>query len=154
MCTGPHLGVCYDGHIWYRTARQKLLPWEQWIGDGAYIANAQFITPYRKPNNGVLSPDQVFVNDIISHYRARVEHINHLMEFHAVLQGMNIHIIVFNMTYVQEFIYHSICYTLGKFRGGVGLLSDCYRVIAHTTNIHLRAHPRYPPFGSWPHSPV
>jgi hypothetical protein len=36
ICTGPHLGVCYDGHIWKRTGAGKMLPWEWWLGDGAY----------------------------------------------------------------------------------------------------------------------
>ena len=36
LCTGPHLGLCYDGHIWQRTGAPLLEPWEWWLGDGAY----------------------------------------------------------------------------------------------------------------------
>lgn len=44
LCTGPHLGVCYDGHIWERTAAKILTDWEFWIGDGAYpFCNVMFV---------------------------------------------------------------------------------------------------------------
>jgi len=112
LCTGPHLGVCYDGHIWKRTGAKLLLPWEWWIGDGAYISQKQFLYPHRVPPNGSLTAEQILTNTIISHYRARVEHINHLFEQHGVFRG--------------------------KFRGGIALLSSAFYVIAHTTNIELR----------------
>jgi hypothetical protein len=102
-----------------------LRPWEWWIGDGAYIANEQFLSPFRNPVNGQLPIHNLYVNAIISHYRARVEHINHLFEMHAVFAG--------------------------RFRGGISLLSDSYFVIAHTTNIGLRRNWRYPAYGPWSH---
>ncbi len=102
-----------------------LLPWEWWLGDGAYIAEPQIVSLYRKPVGGALLPYQQVVNDIISHYRARVEHINHLIESHAIFKE--------------------------AFCGGVDLLSDAFFVVVHTTNIHLCACPRYPSFGNWSH---
>jgi hypothetical protein len=118
-------GVCYDGHIWRRTGGQQLLDWEWWIGDGAYIAEPQVLSPCRKPPNGDFSEGALNINRIISHYRARVEHTNHLFESHAILQG--------------------------AFRGGYDLLSDSYHVLANTINIHLRTHIRYPTYGEWAH---
>lgn len=148
LCTSPHLGLCYDGHIWARTAKPYLLPWEWWIGDGAYpklniifplilllfyliidiyISQTQMLSPYRHPPHGNLTNDEEFVNMVIAHYRARVEHTNHLFERHGIFRG--------------------------TFRGGIGLLSDAFYVIAHTTNIELCCHLRYPPFGPWDHAP-
>ena len=126
LCTGPHLGLCYDGHIWQRTGASLLRCWERFLGDGAYCANAQFITPYRKPANGELAIRESTANADISFHRARVEHTNHLFESHAIFQG--------------------------AFRGSVALLDDVVKVTAHTTNIHLRTHPRYAAVGPWPHT--
>lgn len=84
------------------------------------------LAPYRVPPNGELSPDKIYVNSIIAHYRARVEHINHLFEQHGIFRG--------------------------TFRGGVALMTDALYVIAHTTNIVLRSNPRYPEYGTWSHT--
>eukprot|EP00026_Physarum_polycephalum_P011249 Phypoly_transcript_11456.p1 GENE.Phypoly_transcript_11456~~Phypoly_transcript_11456.p1 ORF type:complete len:177 (+),score=4.07 Phypoly_transcript_11456:606-1136(+) len=125
ICTGPHLGLCYDGHIWSRTGAQKLLPWEWWLGDGAYVAEPQVLSPCRKPPSRELNERELELNAVISHYRARVEHTNHLMESHAILKGV--------------------------FRAGISLLSDALFVIAHTTNMYIHKSLRYPTFGNWPH---
>jgi hypothetical protein len=91
-----------------------------------YISQQQFLFPYRKPPHSNLTPHQEYVNSIISHYHARIEHINHLFEQHGIFRG--------------------------TFRGGVALLSDAFYVIAHTTNMVLRAENRYPGFGPWSHN--
>jgi len=92
-----------------------------------YISQQQFLFPYRKPAHGNLTPHQEFVNSIISHYRAWIEHINHLFEQHGIFKG--------------------------TFCDGVALLSDAFYVIAHTTNMVLRTENKYPTFGPWCHNP-
>jgi DDE superfamily endonuclease len=100
LCTGLHLGLCYDGHIWARTGGRKILSWEWWLGDGAYVAEPQVLSPCCKPKGRRLTARELELNAIISHYRARVKHVNHLMESHAILKNV--------------------------FRGGLSLLIDAF----------------------------
>lgn len=124
--TGPHLGTIYDGHIYQNTEHLRPLnPWELHLGDGHFSHLPHVIGPYKKPRNGEFSAQQKLTNQIISHYRSRVEHINRRFNCHAV--------------------FHS------KWRGGVELLSNIAHITANTTNIVLHWRIAYPPVGPWPH---
>jgi hypothetical protein len=111
--------------LWERTGRKNVLPWEWWLGDGAYVANNQMLAFHRKSKGGEFSGKNLEMNGIIAHYRSRIEHINHLMKAHQILKRIN------NLS--------------------ITLLTAAYFVIAHTTNIHLHKHLRYESFGNWPH---
>lgn len=126
--SGPHLGTFYDAHAFLSTYDQHpLLPWEYLIGDGHFTSIPQILCPYRSPPNGRLSLDQHVINAVISHYRSRVEHSNHLFNQHATFQQ--------------------------PWRGSVQLLHDITHVSAHTGNVELHRYIRYPPFGPWSHIP-
>lgn len=102
-----------------------MLPWEWHIGDGHYCSVGNFLTPYRGIPGKMLSDDQHMTNTIISHYRARIEHINGFVKQHAIFST--------------------------KYRGGIQILAKCIDITIHTTNVHLNAFPRYAPYGPWSH---
>ena len=125
LFTGPHLGTSYDGNIYEATEdKHPTHPSELGVGDGAYVACKQMLCPHRRPPKGALTEDQLLTNTVISHYRARVEHKNKLLERHNIL---------------------------GKFRGGLELLMDAAHVQAQTENVDAKLHLRYPPVGPWKH---
>lgn len=116
----------YDGNIWMATEnKHMLLPWELWLGDGAYVMCPQLLCPYCHPVLGTLSYNQQLMNAVISHYRARVEHKNKLLERHNILGT--------------------------RFRGGCELLMDAGEVFAKTENIDSKMHLCYRPIGPFPH---
>lgn len=128
LLTGPHMGVMNDGNTWVSTGdKHPMFPWELYLGDGAYPACPQIITPYRCPPHGSLTYEQEFMNEVISHYRARVEHKNKLMVRHNILGTV--------------------------FRGGRELLADAGQVLAQTENVDSKLFLRYPPVGPFPHFP-
>jgi hypothetical protein len=61
----------------------------------------------------------------ISHYCARIKHLNHQFNCHQVFQT--------------------------KFRGSLQSLYDIVHVSAHTLNIELLQSPKYPLIGLWLH---
>jgi hypothetical protein len=81
--------VCHTGHIAYlsgghpgamsdttlaRSYIPPLLPTDTLLADLAYVSVPHCLTPIKKPNNGVLTNDQVEFNRIVQYYRARSEH--------------------------------------------------------------------------------
>jgi len=128
LCTGPHLGIVPDNIIWRSTRTSHVMrPWEFLLADGAYIAEPELLTPWKLPNGGHLALQQYVDNAIISHYRARVEHINAVFESHNCFQY--------------------------KFRGGLDLLKDCIAVTSNILNIQAHLRLRYEPVGPWAHFP-
>jgi len=122
--SGPHLGITPDCKIWHEN--RPILEDDEWIlGDGAYVAEAQILSPFRRSPNQSLTEEQLFFNLLISHYRARVEHINSLLKFHGIYQG--------------------------NFRSSVDLLVIAVRIHLHFISVQLKMFPRYQPYGNWPH---
>jgi len=125
---GPHIGTAYDAHIFLKNWKtHPVEPWECLLGDGHYTCLRFIIGPYRQPVTGNLTPQQVEANTVISHYRARVEHVNAKIEKHSLFQM--------------------------KFRGGFRLMSDAVRITLHTTAVWTHLYPPHLPIGSWPHNP-
>jgi hypothetical protein len=136
LFSGPHLGTSYDGHIYLNTFKQLpgapppravKLPWEWGLGDGHYCACANMLTPFRRPRHGHLPAEEAYFNEILSHYRSRVEHINSYIERHKMFQEV--------------------------YRGSDSLLASAMTVTLQTTNIKLRRCLRYPAWGPHSHLP-
>jgi len=125
--SGPHIGTAYDGHLWNDYGDQ-LNDWEVLLGDQHFSICNNFITPYRRPAGGNLAYDKLLFNQILSHYRARIEHTNSLIEYHKILQV--------------------------TFRGELETLTHAAHIIAHTTNIEVCQYLRYEPYGPWSHVPA
>lgn len=66
-------------------------------------------------------------NQIVRHYRARVEHINAKFDSHQMFQT--------------------------NFRGGLNNLTSGIYITAMTLNVQLHKYPCYPPEGPWSHFP-
>jgi len=125
---GPHIGTAYDGHIFLKNwESHPLEPWECLLGDGHYTCLRCIVGPHKQPAVGRLSPEQFEANAVISHYRARVEHVNSKIEKHVIFQT--------------------------TFRGGFRLLCAAVRITLHTTALWTYFYPPHLPIGSWPHNP-
>jgi len=122
--SGPHLGISSDCVIW-REYGPQLDDWEWIIGDGAYVAEAQMLTPFRHKNKQPLNNEEIYFNALLSHYRARVEHVNAILKSHGIFQG--------------------------NFRSSINLLTIVVRVLLQFSNVHLKMFPKYEPYGNWSH---
>jgi hypothetical protein len=123
---GPHYPHIYNAHIYQNDIDcHPCEPWELHLGDGHFSCIPQFLCPYPQPPNGSLSADQLMVNSTISHYRIRVEHVNHRFNSFG--------------------IWHQ------NFRHSIQFLSECIKVIGHTINYDLCTRLKYQPVGPWAH---
>jgi len=116
--------VLYDGHIWRDHGMEQLRD-EYWLADQHFANCGNFLTPYKQPRFGHLTDSQYLFNAILAHYRARIEHVNRVVESHKILQI--------------------------KFRGEIDVLTYAAHTIAHTSNIELSRYIRYHPYGPWSH---
>lgn len=73
----------------------------------------------------MLSEQEYYVNAIIAHYRARVEHVNARIKAHGIFQT--------------------------PFRGSLFLLQKLLTVSIQTTSVYTHLSLCYPPFGPWKH---
>ena len=55
--------------------RNMIQPWENWLGDKAYIGCPEFLTEFKKSKFHPLRPEQVEWNLLLHHYRGRNEHL-------------------------------------------------------------------------------
>lgn len=116
----------YDSHIFLSNwSQHRLLDGEYLLGDGHYTCLPCIVGPYQQPPHGTLSLEEYITNEIISHYRSRIEHGNGRIEKHYMFKT--------------------------AFRGSLDVLSDALHVTAHTTNIYNCMYPAYPPTGPWSH---
>jgi hypothetical protein len=124
--TGAHLGKTPDHKIWESTSDvHPLKPQELVLADGAYISESQVLCPFRQPPNGHLTFREYSFNQILGHYRSRVEHSNAKLKKHKILGGI--------------------------FRGKeMDVISCAALVIANCQNVHQHMHLSYEPYG--PHS--
>jgi len=106
--SGMHLGVEYDGHLWEKTMKEHpLKPWELLLGDGHYSSCSQFITPVKETHWH--TKEEIDHNIQTAHYRARIEHVNHLFKAHGVFRT--------------------------PFRGQADTLQAIVKITAHTTAV-------------------
>jgi len=124
---GLFLGTEYDGHLFFRNPHKHVFErWELGLGDGHFTICPQIITPFKKPHHGNLSFHQQLTNITIAHYRARIEHVNHRFNCHAV--------------------FHT------EWRGSVTLLNQITKINSHISNVELHRFLAYPPYGPWNHT--
>lgn len=138
---GPHCGGSwnYDAHItlrnMYQHSKYNVLPGrnlnttqlmnsgEFWIGDGHYSSLPWVISPFKRTRP--LTYHELMTNQIISHYRARVEHVNAKIKKHTLFQT--------------------------PYRGTIETLDTLLKITMHTTSVWTKMYIAYPPFGPWDH---
>jgi hypothetical protein len=126
---GPHIGTRHDSRKhkenWRR--RAKILPWEYWLGDKAYVGCPEFLTEIKGKN---LPRSQVEYNLTIQHYRGRNEHL--ISEWKQARATLNT-----------------------VWRGSFSLLAAIMKLSAHMCGLIERMRgPRYDCFGPWPMCPA
>ena len=59
--TGGHVAIRHDArmHKENEERRDRIKPWEWWLGDKAYVGCSEFLTEFKKPIGGQLTPEQV-----------------------------------------------------------------------------------------------
>jgi hypothetical protein len=116
----------YDAHLFVRNwHHHPVLPGEYGLGDGHFSSLDFMVTPPQQPPGGHMTDNEYYVAAVISHYRARVEHINARIDSHAIFQS--------------------------DWRHSVYLLNDVVTVTTHATAFLSYQHVRYPPYGNWSH---
>ena len=126
---GPHIGIRHDSrmHLENLQRRAKILPWEYWLGDKAYVGCPEFLTEIK---GSKLPRSVVEYNLTIQHYRGRNEHlISELRQSRAALNAM--------------------------WRHSYSLLAAVMKLSAHMCGLVERMRgPRYDCFGPWPMCPA
>jgi len=125
--SGPYLGSSYDGHL-FNNFGPETLDSEIILGDQHFCTCRNFLTPYRAPNHGNLCTEYLLFNAVLSHYRARIEHINAVLECHSILKE--------------------------TFRGDIDTIKIAAKILAHTINVEQCRYLKYQPYGPWPHFPI
>eukprot|EP01116_Phalansterium_solitarium_P014372 TRINITY_DN31_c0_g1_i8.p1 TRINITY_DN31_c0_g1~~TRINITY_DN31_c0_g1_i8.p1 ORF type:complete len:184 (+),score=22.85 TRINITY_DN31_c0_g1_i8:1281-1832(+) len=121
---GPFPGTMSDKEIWEATAAlHPLVPGEWIIADGVFKSIPQMFTPHPMPEDDETGR-LIRWNNILAHYRARVEHINRVVKYHRMFQS---------------------------FRSDVSVLEAAMKITVHLSNIELQRFPRYWPYGPWSH---
>jgi len=123
LVTGRHNGTMSDKEIWERTSAEHPCLFGEWVlADGVYSGIPHMLTPAENDVTG----QAIRYNRTLSHYRARIEHINHLIKHHAMLNGT---------VHCKD----------------VEVLAAAFYVTVSLTNVELKRYPRYWPYGPWSH---
>lgn len=84
-CSLPHIGTEPDNLIWNRTHPE--FNWGEFVlADGAYVGTRNTVVPCRKNAAGYGAAEEAY-NDIIAHYRSRVEHIIGIVQNHEFFRS-------------------------------------------------------------------
>jgi hypothetical protein len=130
--TGGHLAIRHDARMHKENIerRRMIRAWEYWLGDKAYVGCPEFLTEFKKPRNGQLTPEHIEWNLLLQHYRGRNEHL-----VQAVKGGRR-----------------ALC---TSWRGSYSGICAVMKVTAHMVALQERmAGPRYDCYGPWPMCPA
>ena len=129
---GPHIGTRHDSrkHMENWRRRAKILPWEYWLGDKAYVGCPEFLTEIKGKG---LPRSTVEFNLTIQHYRGRNEHL--ISEYKQQRDTLS-------TTWRGSFSLLDV------------LLAAIMKLSAHMVGLQERMRgPRYDCFGPWPMYP-
>ena len=122
----PHIGSAYDAHIFLRNwNRHEVLPGEYGLGDGHYSCLDFMVCPPKEPPNRHMTDEEYMLAATISHYRARIEHLNARIDCHRMFQH--------------------------DFRCSFYILEAVTAITTNATEFLSYKHVWYPPFGNWSH---
>ena len=112
---------------WNRVRRYKIHRWEWGIGDKAYVGCPEIMTEFK---GSQLRADQLQYNNLIQHYRGRVEHL------------------INEVTTTRKTLHTT-------WRGSFSLLAAIMKICAHMVGLQERMRgPKYDVFGPWPVAPA